>query len=275
MTIDRTVQWIYSWLDHLQHQFKCWWKRGWFAIGLAIGSLLLTITSGVAQQALPPPPTAPSLEPLQDLQPVDSTAFPPTDPAAMPPDATSTPFPDTSLPPQSFSPSVTAPPTQYQVVINGDSPYLLEQVRLIEPNASIQQYKGQPVIQAGLFDSEATAQQRVAALTMQGIGATIVAPAGMTAAPSAMSSAINVPPGYQDVANTTPYVVIVPAKGTEFAALTEQMVRLGVRADAIQAKTAPVGPHLAIGPFAQQSEADYVSGYLRRSGMDARVYYER
>lgn len=271
MATDRKIEWIHARLNDLQRLLRRWWKQGWLAIGLAIGSLLFTLTSGVAQQALPPPPTAPSLEPLQDLQPVDSTAFPPGDPAIAPDSA---PLSDPNSPP-SFSPSVTAPPTQYQVVINGDSPYLLEQVRLVDPNASIQQYKGQPVIQAGIFDSEATAQQRVAALTMQGIGATIVPPAGMTTATPSMSAAINVPPGYQEVANTMPYLVIVPARTTEFAALTEQMVRIGVRADAIQAKTAPRGPHLAIGPFAQQSEADYVSGYLRRSGMDARVYYEQ
>lgn len=274
MTIDRTVQWIHSLIDNLQHPFRRWWQRGWLAIGLAIGSLLLSITSGVAQQALPPPPTAPSLEPLQDLQPVDSTAFPPGDPALFP-DASTAPFPDTNVAPQSFSPSMVAPPAQYLVVINGDSPYLLEQVRLVEPNAAIQPYKGKSVIQAGMFDDEATAQQRVAALTMQGIGATIVSPAGMSTSAPSRSAAINVPPGYQDLANTMPYLVIVPARTTEFAALTEQMVRMGVRADAIQAKTAPVGPHLAIGPFTQQSEADYVSGYLRRSGMDARVYYEQ
>ncbi|HEY9617786.1 MAG TPA: hypothetical protein V6C64_13145 [Microcoleaceae cyanobacterium] len=275
MTTDRKTRWIHSLFDTFQQQLRRWWKQGWLAIGLTIGSLLLTITSGVAQQALPPPPTAPNLEPLQDLQPVDSTAFPPTDPTALPPDATTAPPPDTNLPPQSFNPSVTAPPAQYQVVINGDSPYLLEQVRLVEPNASIQQYKGKPIIQAGLFDSEATAQQRVTALTMQGIGATIVPPAGMTAATPSMSAVLNVPPGYQEVANTMPYLVIVPTQATEFATLTDQMVRMGVRADAIQAKTAPLGPHLAIGPFAQQSEANYVSDYLRRGGMDARVYYER
>ncbi|MGI0486600.1 hypothetical protein ACN4EK_14270 [Pantanalinema rosaneae CENA516] len=269
MATDRKTAWIHMLLNDIQRLLRQWWKQGWLAIGLAIGSVLFTITSGTAQQALPPPPTVPGLEPLQDLQPVDSTAFPPNDPAFTPNPA---PFPDSNSSPV-FNPSIAAPPTQYQVVINGDSPYLLEQVRLIEPTASIQQYKGQPVIQAGLFNDEATAQQRVATLTMQGIGATIVSPSGTTA--SGMSATLNVPPGYQEPFNSMPYLVVVPARATEFAALTEQMVRMGVRADAIQAKTAPRGPHLAIGPFAQQSEADYVSSYLRRSGVDARVYYEQ
>ena len=43
---------------------------------------------------------------------------------------------------------------RYTVYVNGDSPYLLDQVRTIEPAASIQRYRGQAVIQAGSFDTE-------------------------------------------------------------------------------------------------------------------------
>lgn len=65
--------------------------------------------------------------------------------------------------------------SQYLVVVNGDSPLLLSQVQTVAANASLQEYNGQRFIQAGLFNDPAMAQQQVATLAAQGIGAEIVA----------------------------------------------------------------------------------------------------
>ncbi len=63
---------------------------------------------------------------------------------------------------------------RYLVVVNGDSPLLLNQVRRVSSNAALQQYQGQQIIQAGIFDNASVAQQQVAMLAAQGIGAEVI-----------------------------------------------------------------------------------------------------
>lgn len=151
---------------------------------------------------------------------------------------------------------------QYTVHVNGDSPYLLQQVRSIEPTASVQRYQGQAVIQAGTFDNEASARRQIAALNAQGLMAELAT----TNAP------VNATP---PTATTSRYVVIVPGSQSELARLTDRAVRMGIRQEAIQEKSAPLGPHLEIGPFAQQSDAKKISQFLNGGGLDSLVYYSR
>ncbi len=147
---------------------------------------------------------------------------------------------------------------RYVVYVNGDSPYLLQQVRLIEPTASVQPYQGRSIIQAGTFNNEASAQQQVAALRSQGIMADI---ATLNASPS--------------LAQTSHYLVIIPGSRDDLPALANQAVRMGIRQEAIQQKDAPLGPHLEIGPFAEHEDAKKISQFLNGGGFDARVYYGR
>ncbi|PSB25504.1 hypothetical protein C7B82_23050 [Stenomitos frigidus ULC18] len=152
---------------------------------------------------------------------------------------------------------------QYVVYVNGDSPYLLQQVRSIEPNAVVQQYQGQTVIQAGTFDNEASARRQIAALNSQGIMAEL---GTINAASNVLSP---------NVATTSRYVVVIPGGRDELASLADRAIRMGIRQEAIQEKGAPLGPHLEIGPFAQHSDAKKISQFLNGGGLDARVYYNR
>lgn len=70
--------------------------------------------------------------------------------------------------------SPTDPAQRYLVIVNGESPLLLSQVQTIVSDASVQEYNGQRFIQAGMFENPTTAQQQVATLAAQGIGAEIV-----------------------------------------------------------------------------------------------------
>ncbi len=71
------------------------------------------------------------------------------------------------------------------------------------------------------------------------------------------------------------YQVVVPTRPENFATVANKMLSMGVRPEAIQARKAPIGPHLAIGPFVDMREAESVSSYLRAGGMDARVFFQR
>lgn len=71
------------------------------------------------------------------------------------------------------------------------------------------------------------------------------------------------------------YQVVVPTPPEQFTSITSKMVSMGVRPDAIQANYRPLGPHVAVGPFVDQREAEGISQYLRSGGMDARVFFNR
>ncbi len=150
---------------------------------------------------------------------------------------------------------------RYVVYVNGDSPYLLQQVQTIEPRAFVEQYQGRPVIQVGTYSDEGTARQQVETLRMQGITAEM---------------------GYNNMAypptasgQSSRYLVIVPGRQENLETLAQQAMRLGIRQESVQVKDAPLGWHLEIGPFRDYREAKEVDQYLRRGGMDSRVYYGR
>jgi len=152
---------------------------------------------------------------------------------------------------------------RYTVYVNGDSPYLLQQVRAIEPTASVQRYQGQAIIQAGTFDNEASARRQIATLNSQGIMAEMMAGNAEVATMPATT------------ATTSRYLVVVPGSRDELPALVDRAIRMGIRQEAIQEKDAPLGPHLEIGPFAQHGDAKKISQFLNGGGFDSRVYYSR
>jgi hypothetical protein len=204
-----------------------------------------TVHAQAVVDRLPPPPSVS----VPDLQPL-------TVPSA--------PFPIQSLPIQEervFQAPINprASGSRYLVYVNGDSPYLLQQVRYLEPGATVQYYRGRRVIQVGTYNDEITARQRVTALNMQGIGAELTA------------NDLNPP----SLTRTNHYAVIIPASRDSLSTMAEQAVQMGIRQWAIQQKDAPLGPHLEIGPFATYNEAKEVHHYLRRGGLDARVDYIR
>ena len=146
--------------------------------------------------------------------------------------------------------------------VNGDSGYLLDLVRVVEPKADLRQRSGQQMIQAGVFATEAAAQQRVARLQAQGIRSEVA---------SEVTSDGSQPRGNE----TNRYFVVVPGTPAELPQLAQQAMRLGVRSEAIQPRDRPLGTHLEIGSFTDQTQAETVSRSLRDGGMDARVYFNR
>lgn len=184
-------------------------RSGW-AVGLAIASLLLVPTVGHAQmQALPPPPSAPNTFPQPDgnMAPIPSMGQP------MPGFSGASPAPVPVYPmPMQGSPSYGG---SYQVIVYGASPYLLRQIKFLEPNASMQTYQGRQVILAGTFDNPAAAQQRVLTLAGYGVGAQAIS-ANMGAAgqqisgvPLPMAGGMAVPTG-----NTMNTSLVVPTTDT-------------------------------------------------------------
>ncbi|MBF2028730.1 MAG: hypothetical protein IGS48_18535 [Oscillatoriales cyanobacterium C42_A2020_001] len=245
-------------------------------LGLAVVAAIASPTFAVsvvrAQQALPPPPSISDTNALPSLAPVPppTSGLPMAAPTAFPSagfnypqDASGYPAP---MPvPGAYSAS------SYQVIVNGDSPYLLQQIQLSDQAAYVREYQGRRVIQAGEFQTEGDAQNRVMALAQQGVAAQVVSANASFGQGTGMNSLGATP----SIAKVSHYQVVVPTRPEMFATLANKMVGMGVRPDAIQAKRAPLGPHLAIGPFLDQKEAESVSQYLRTGGMDARVFFVR
>jgi len=96
-----------------------------------------------------------------------------------------------------------------------------------------------------------------------------------TTAPGMIPGAEFGAPGMMPTIKSSYYQVVVPTRPEEFNTITSKMLGMGVRPDAIQAKYRPLGPHVAVGPFIDQKEAEGISQYLRSGGMDARVFFSR
>lgn len=95
-----------------------------------------------------------------------------------------------------------------------------------------------------------------------------------TAAPM-MPGGTMTPPSTLPAAKVSFYQVVVPTRPEEFNTITSKLMSMGVRPDAIQSNYRPLGPHVAVGPFVDQKEAEGVSQFLRSGGMDARVFFTR
>jgi hypothetical protein len=114
-------------------------------------------------EGLPPPPTTTTPNTLP--QPAESELSP-----NLQPDLIAPPIRDRS--PQESSSNEER---FFLVLINGNSPLLLNQVRRVEAGAFLQNREGQQIIQAGLFRQREGAKQQADALEEQGIEAEIVA----------------------------------------------------------------------------------------------------
>lgn len=113
------------------------------------------------------------------------------------------PIPDLQIPDDASVPRGSGPQRQsteeesgelYMVYVDGDSPLLLQQVRQVEPTATIQPYEGQQVILAGLFDRAGTANEQVNKLNQRGIEADVVSVSSVVLSPNTTpSTATNAP----------------------------------------------------------------------------------
>ncbi|NER82284.1 MAG: hypothetical protein F6K42_22515 [Leptolyngbya sp. SIO1D8] len=100
-----------------------------------------------------------------------------------------------------------------------------------------------------------------------------------TPSPSA-SPANNVPPPTSTTPTATQqpsasgYYVVIPGRSAQLSTLANQVITLGASPSLVQTRTAPRGPHVAVGPYDDHGIAQEWSHYLRDSGLDARVHFE-
>ena len=92
-------------------------------------------------------------------------------------------------------------------------------------------------------------------------------------APNPPSQASTVTP--RTVSSDRFYFVVIPGAQRDLPNIAAQVVQLGAVPNGVSQRTAPRGPHVAIGPFANRGLAEQWSNYLQSQGMDARVFFGR
>lgn len=71
------------------------------------------------------------------------------------------------------------------------------------------------------------------------------------------------------------YYVVVPGGVSELQSIVNRVVALGAPSSLVRARTAPRGPHVAVGPYNDHGIAQEWTNYLRDSGVaGARVHFE-
>ena len=103
-------------------------------------------------------------------------------------------------------------------------------------------------------------------------------PVGYPSAPSAPTGATPPPittPAVVQGNLASGYYVIVPGSTVELQQLESQIVSLGAPRVLVQSRTAPRGPHVAVGPYGDYGIAQEWNNYLRDSGVaGARVHFQ-
>lgn len=104
-----------------------------------------------------------------------------------------------------------------------------------------------------------------------------------TPASPANSYPVNMPPPSGSTAMATPaevpnapFYVVIPTAESNLQAVSAQIIQLGTPADRVQMRTAPRGPHVAVGPFADRGLANQWNSFYRDAGLSSsRVFFER
>jgi hypothetical protein len=159
---------------------------------------------------------------------------------------------------------------RFFVYVENNSYNTLQRVKLIEPTAYIRSYNGRSVVQAGVFSRQANAEQRVRELEYAGIyGARIGGDGGVTP-----GGTPNYPGGDNFGSERARYYVTIPAKAEEIPGIASRIRQAVGRSGVVRERSQPLGPHVAVGPFVQRTQAEQWNKYLRNMGFgNARVYY--
>ena len=293
------------------------WKPTIKLLFLLVGGWLVLILDSTAAQAqisnsnvllaqetgeiLPPPPIPFGQQPSPQLQPSQAedfnqseVNFQPTQPVQnnqfeqnfQP----SQPLPNNQFE-QNFQPSQPSQFSQYNqnferylVYVDGSDFQTLQAIRQIEPSAYIRQFQGRNVIQSGVFNRVANAQQRVNELQSRGIYNARIISFGNGQEINADNGNYN----YRDDRNNinvnrrvSRYYVAIPTTSEQLPAIAAQVRQnlgrftqdLG-RSGGVLERRQPRGPHVAVGPFPNRFQAEEWNKYMRKLGYgNARVYY--
>ncbi|WP_155523569.1 hypothetical protein [Nodosilinea nodulosa] len=101
--------------------------------------------------------------------------------------------------------------------------------------------------------------------------------------PPAPSGGVSIPPpnaappsNQPTTVSNAPYYVVIPTDASNLGNLSNQVIQLGTPPDRVQQRTAPRGPHVAVGPFADRGLANRWNDFYREAGIgNSRVFYQR
>ncbi|MGG6239571.1 hypothetical protein ACQ4N7_13165 [Nodosilinea sp. AN01ver1] len=98
--------------------------------------------------------------------------------------------------------------------------------------------------------------------------------------PPAPSGGVAIPPpaGAPPVTQSAsaPYYVVIPTDSSNLGNLSNQVIQLGTPPDRVQQRTAPRGPHVAVGPFTDRGLANRWNDFYREAGIgNSRVFFQR
>jgi hypothetical protein len=164
---------------------------------------------------------------------------------------------------------------------------VLPVVKQVEPSAYIRSFGGRAVIQAGIFSRQQNAVSRIQQLLSTGLNLNNLRLFNLTSGQELAltpdggqgNSGGNNPGGNsnQNQKRSNYYYVAIPARSTEFPAIEQRIQRsLGQSLNnvAVLRRNSPRGTHIAVGPFAERSQAEKWNAAIKDAGLgNARVYY--
>jgi hypothetical protein len=172
---------------------------------------------------------------------------------------------------------------RYLVVVNSNSPQVLQQVRQIEPTAYFRSVPGGSVIQAGTFTRMTNVQNRLRELANYRIADVRVFNAvnGQELRYASGGSGVVNNPNNPNNPNPSSsqrrydyYYVAIPGNPNELITI-ENKIRSNIgQVVGVNRRSEPRGTHIAVGPFSQRLQAEQWNNYLQNMGFDnSRVYY--
>ncbi len=153
---------------------------------------------------------------------------------------------------------------RYLVYVNSRSPERLAEIQRLNSNAAFGMFRGEQIIQAGLFRDREAAEVRSRQLAQRGIQSQIAAVTVPDQGEAGTSSSSN-----------AAYYVIVPGSRQSLDRALPAVRNVVSPGTAIERRDRPRGLHLAIGPFRERRTAERLSDRLRRQGLSqSRVHYD-
>ncbi|MDF5719744.1 MAG: SPOR domain-containing protein [Rhizonema sp. PD37] len=160
---------------------------------------------------------------------------------------------------------------RYLVYVDSNNFQRLQQVYQIEPGAYIRRFQGRYIIQAGVFNRESNAKERLRQLRSYGINdARLVN--------FSNRREISYSPSQKDFVRhqSKSYYVAIPVKSQDLPFMEDKIRRSVGFNTSVSTRNHPRGLHVAVGPFNQYLDAEAWNNYLQKQGFaNARVYYGR